>query len=142
MAVIDAQNNGSPTTFAVLARALEIPWLAVFDGDDAGRKYVNAIRRRGFSDDEVSRRCRTHAAGDLEAQLVADGLGPVLREILTELNVRGAHELGDDALPELLRADKTTSAAALAARIRADPDAAQQAPAAFREAVGDLRGLR
>lgn len=90
----------------------------------------------------MSRRCRTHSDGDLEAQLVADGLGAVLREILTELSVRGAHELGDDALPELLRADKTTNAAALAARIRANPDVAQKGPAAFREAVGDLRGLR
>ena len=36
VAVIDAQNNGSPAIFAALARALSIPWLAVFDGDQAG----------------------------------------------------------------------------------------------------------
>ena len=141
VAVIDAQNNGNPTTFAALARALAIPWLAVFDGDDAGRDYVDGIRRRGFSDVEVSRRCRTHSAGDLETQLVANGLGPVLREILIGLNVPGAHELGDDALPALLRADKTTCAAALAARIRADTEVAQRAPPAFRNAILDLRSL-
>ena len=48
VSVIDAQNNGNPDTFAVLARALEIPWLAVFDGDDAGKRYVTAIAKRGF----------------------------------------------------------------------------------------------
>lgn len=37
VAVIDAQNNGNPVTFAALARALAIPWLAVFDGDDQGQ---------------------------------------------------------------------------------------------------------
>jgi putative ATP-dependent endonuclease of OLD family len=36
VAVIDAMNNGNPATFAVMARALAIPWLAVFDGDQAG----------------------------------------------------------------------------------------------------------
>ncbi len=142
VAVIDAQNNGNPTTFAALARALAIPWLAVFDGDDAGRGYVEGIRKRGFSDDAVSHRCRTHSAGDLEAQLVTDGLGPVLREILTELDVSGARALADEALPERLRADKTACAAALAAQMRADPDLAQRAPAAFRDAIGDLRSLQ
>ena len=42
VSVIDAQNNGNPDTFAALARALAIPWLAVFDGDAAGR----GLRRR------------------------------------------------------------------------------------------------
>ena len=139
VAVIDAQNNGNPTTFAALARALAIPWLAVFDGDNAGREYVEGIRRRGFRDEEVSHRCRIHSAGDLEAQLVADGLGP---EILTESNVPGARELGADELAPLLRAHKTTYATALAARIRADADVAQRAPAAFRDAIRGLRSLR
>ena len=82
VSVVDAQNNGSPATFAALARALGIPWLAVFDGDDAGQEFVRAIANRGFSAEELNHRCRTHAAGDLEAQLVADGLGPELREML------------------------------------------------------------
>ena len=142
VAVIDAQNNGNPTTFAALARAFAIPWLAVFDGDNAGRGYVEGIRRRGFRDDEVSRRCRTHSAGDLEAQLVTDGHGPVLREILTELDVQGARQIGDVALPALLRANKTTCAAALAARIYTDTDLARRAPAAFRNAIRDLRSLQ
>ena len=141
VAVIDAQNNGNPATFAALARALAIPWLAVFDGDNAGRKFVEAIRRRGFNDDDIARRCQRHSAGDLEAQLVADGLGPVLRDILTGMNVQGAQTLADDALAEHLRGDKIACAAALAARVQADPNLAQRTLAAFRNAIGGLRGL-
>ena len=141
VAVIDAQNNGTPATFAALARALAIPWLAVFDGDDAGHRYVQRIRSRGLADGDVARRCRTHSAGDLETQLVADGLGPELREILGEMNIAGAQDLTDESLPERLKADKTASAAALAARFRADPDLAQRALPAFRDAIDDLRSL-
>ena len=140
VSVIDAQNNGNPATFAALARALDIPWLAVFDGDNAGKDYVEAIAKRGFSDAEraeLTGRCQT----DLEAQLVSDGLGPELREILAGLGVAGAQALVDEALPERLRADKTGFAAVLAARIRAVPDLAQRAPAAFRTAINELRGL-
>lgn len=72
---------------------------------------------------------------------MADGLGPELRDILAEMNVSGAQDLTDEALPERLRADKTASAAALAARFRADPDLAQRALPAFRDAIDDLRSL-
>ncbi len=141
VSVIDAQNNGNPATFAALARALDIPWLAVFDGDDAGRGYVEDIRRRGFDDTDVETRCRTHPDGDLEAQIVADGLGRVLRDILTELNVSHARTLPDKDLPEQLRFKKTAYAAALAARVRTDPNLAQRTPAAFRAAIEQLRRL-
>ena len=47
----------------------------------------------------------------------------------------------DEALTERLRADKTDFAAVLAARIRAAPDLAQRAPAAFRTTINELRGL-
>ena len=141
VAVIDAQNNGSPDTFAALARALGIPWLAVFDGDDEGEKYIRSIRNRGFSEEDVDQRCRRHQAGDLEAQFVADRLGPDLREILAELGVRSADELSDEALAQRLRGHKTACAAALATRLRADPDIVQRAPAAFRWAVEQLREL-
>ena len=59
VSVIDAQNNGNPATFAALARALDIPWLAVFDGDTAGQGFVQAIENRGFDTAELTERCRT-----------------------------------------------------------------------------------
>ena len=145
VSVIDAQNNGNPATFAALARALDIPWLAVFDGDCAGNRYVKAIAKRGFSDAEqaeLAGRCRTHAAGDLEAQLVADGLGPELREILTELGVEHGADLTDNQLLEQMKSDsrKVRCAALLAVRFRDDPDVALRAPEAFRTAIEQLRG--
>lgn len=141
VAVIDAQNNGNPATFAALARALTIPWLAVFDGDDAGRRYVQAIRGRGFADAELDERCRTHPDGDLEAQLVADGLGPELRGILSELGVHEARNLTEELLVQPLKENKTAYAVALATRLHTDPDLARRAPAAFRETIDELRGL-
>ena len=141
VSVIDAQNNGNPATFAALARALGIPWLAVFDGDDAGQRFVRAIANRSFSAEEINRRCRTHAAGDLEAQLVADGLGPELREVLAALSIQDAHELNDEALVRRLRDDKTAYAAGFAARVHQDADLAQRVPEAFRAAIEQLRGL-
>ena len=65
----------------------------------------------------------------------------MLREVLTALNVPRAQEVSDEALLELLRANKTTCAAAFAARIGGNTDLAQRAPAAFRTAIHDLRSL-
>ena len=142
VSLIDAQNNGNPDTFAVLARALGIPWLAVFDGDDAGRKYVQAIGARGFSNNELTKRCGTHQAGDLEAQLVADGLGTELSEILEELGFQDAPSLNSEALVSRLRDNKTAYAAKLSARLYAEPELAQGAPPAFRTAINQLPELR
>lgn len=76
VSVIDVQNNGRADTFAVLARALGISWHAVFDDEKEGRKYINSIRGRGFEESEIKLRCDTHPAGDLEKQVLTDGLGP------------------------------------------------------------------
>ena len=141
VSVIDAQNNGNPATFAALARALDIPWLAVFDGDEAGKGYIQGIGKRGFPKDELAKRCRRHPDGDLEAQLVADGLGPELQQVLAALGVHDAHELDENGIVNLLRKDKTAYAAELAARIRGDTSLAQRAPEAFRAAIRQLPGL-
>ena len=141
VSVIDAQNNGHPATFAALARALEIPWLAVFDGDGAGKEFVKAIKKRGFSDDELARRCRTHQAGDLESQLLSDGLGAELRAILLDLGVAHAVELEDDQAATALRNQKTACAAALSKRLRTNADLAQRTLPMFRWAITQLFGL-
>ena len=142
VSVIDAQNNGNPATFAALARALDIPWLAVFDGDQAGLNYVKAILNRGFPEAEVAHRCGTHDAGDLEAQLLADGLGPELRAALAAVGVSNTQRLGEDALlSELRDGKKIACAAELSTRFRADTALAQRGPTAFRDAIGRLRSL-
>ena len=141
VSVIDAQNNGSPVTFAVLARALDIPWLAVFDGDCAGKRYCEAIAKRKFTYDEVNHRCRTHPDGDLEAQLVADGLGTELREIMATLTGDETTNLTEQALLNWLRGHKTDYAVILADRLRDGSTLVQHAPASFRAAIEQLRGL-
>ena len=141
VSVIDAQNNGNPATFAALARALDIPWLAVFDGDEAGQRLRQAIADRGFDGVELDQRCRTHTAGDLEAQLVTDELGPELRDVLAALDVQDANELSDDNLSARLRDNKTAYAAEFAARVRHDTNLARRAPEAFRTSIMQLRGL-
>ena len=141
VSVIDAQNNGNPATFAALARALDIPWLAVFDGDDKGRGYVKTIAKRGLSDEELAKRCQTHPAGDLEAQLLSDGLGPELREILAELSIPDAMEFDEKKLATALRNEKTAYAAVLSRRFRIDSNLAQRALRSFRTAIEQLPGL-
>ena len=142
VSIIDVQNNGSPDLFAALARALDIPWVAVFDGDAAGRGYVHQLLKRGFSNAELQRRCHLHPDGDLEAQLVVDGLGPELAEILQGLGVKGAAGFDDAILAERLRSKKTAYAAALADRFRASPRTARRGPEAFRKAIGMLAQLK
>jgi putative ATP-dependent endonuclease of OLD family len=87
VSVIDSVNNGNPATFAVLARALSIPWIAVFDGDPAGVGYCDSIGDRHFDQAVVNQRCRRLSAGNLEQQLLADGLEDELKAILTSLPV-------------------------------------------------------
>ena len=142
VSVVDAKNNGNPATLAAFARALGIPWLAVFDGDDAGREYLRDIRKRGFSSESVDERCRLHEHGDLESQLVVDGVGPELREILVELDVRNAADLTDQELSGALRQHKTKYAAALAGRLETNKRLAQRLAPAFRWMVGRSRNLR
>jgi putative ATP-dependent endonuclease of OLD family len=141
VAVIDAQNNGNPAIFAALARALSIPWLAVFDGDDAGRGYCQSIAARDFDAALVAARCRTHAAADIEAQMIADGIHTELRTALTQAGVAAAATADAAALLDLLRNHKTGYAAALVDMMRGNAALAGRMPQAFRDSIADLRGL-
>ena len=137
--LIDAQNNGSPAAFAALARALGIPWLAVFDGDRAGREFQRSILSRGFDADEVRRRCRMHEAGNLEQQLVRD-LGDELESVVK--GVGGDPSLQRDELARSLHDDaQPRLAALLAKRVRSDACFVQYLPEAFKTAINDLREL-
>ena len=141
VSVIDAQNNGNPATFAALTRALDIPWLAVFDGDKEGRDCIQRIGKRGFDASELQERCHTHQAGDIEEQLVADGLGPELRETLETIGIPNARGMNDKELVAALRKRKNEYAWEIAIRIRSDPRLAHRLPITFRDAIKSLRGL-
>ena len=141
VSVIDFQNCGNPECFAVLARALGYPWLIVVDGDSAGRSYLAAVGRRGFSVPEMARRGFVLPAGYMEQQLVADGLQSELKDILTELGVPGAAALGDAQLIEALEREKSSYAALLGRQCASDPALAQRMPEVIRLAIQSLRGL-
>jgi putative ATP-dependent endonuclease of OLD family len=141
VAVIDAQNNGNPVLFAVLARALGIPWLGVFDGDAAGHAYVTRIGARDFVAAEVNQRCRCLAVGNLEAQLLADGWEGELRGILQKLGQNDALNIDNATLEARLSDAKTAYAAELGGIIAANPALGAKMPEVFREAIAALRGL-
>jgi putative ATP-dependent endonuclease of OLD family len=141
VSVIDAMNNGNPATFAALARALGIPWLAVLDGDPAGQRYVQAITARRFDAAFVAQRCNTLPAGKLEQQLLADGMDQLLRAVLQDLGHADAQTVDRATLERKLENCKTDYAAKLAERIAADPPLALRILQPFREAILELRGL-
>lgn len=141
VAVIDFQNCGNPEAFAVLARALHYPWLIVVDGDAAGRGYLAKIERRNFPAAEMTRRSFVLPAGYVEQQLVADGLQPELKAILTSLGNAGAAALDDAALIATLKDDKSGYAAILGRQCAENPALAQRMPEPFRLAIQSLRGL-
>lgn len=141
VAVIDFQNNGSPEIFAVLARALGYPWLAVVDGDPAGHDYIARIRAKYFSAEEIAQRTSYLPAGFLEEQLVADGLQTELKGILVSFGNVGAIGFDDATLIAALENDKSGYAAVLAKQCAENPALAQRMPAPFRNAILALRGL-
>jgi putative ATP-dependent endonuclease of OLD family len=106
-AVIDAQNNGNPAIFAVLARALGIPWIAVFDGNAAGKKFVTQIAKRAFEKAEVLRRCHCLPGGNLEAQLLHDGFEPELRDVQLKLGYPDALTVNRTVIEQRLDKHKT-----------------------------------
>jgi putative ATP-dependent endonuclease of OLD family len=139
VAVIDAVNNGNPAVFAALARALQIPWVALLDGDTAGLGYVSSIASRDFDPTVVAERCRVLSAGTLEQQLLADGLEPELRAIASTWQNTAAMTLPQ--LRKCLEHHKIGVAAALADRIAADAAFAARMPQVFRDGIFALRGF-
>jgi putative ATP-dependent endonuclease of the OLD family len=141
VAVIDFQNNGNPSCFAALARALGYPWLIFVDGDDAGKKYLETLESRDFSPAEVSDRGFIMPAGDIEAQLVADGLQDVLKEILQTLSIKDVPTMTDPQLIEALRSNKTSYSPILAQKCAADNALSLRMPEQLRSAIQKLKGL-
>ncbi|WP_169054343.1 AAA family ATPase [Nitratireductor sp. XY-223] len=141
VSLIDAMNNGNPATFAALARAFGIPWCAVFDGDQAGNQYIQSIKDRDFDDAYVDQRCAVHPNGDLEGQLLADGLEPELRTALNNTGQADAMTIDRPTLELRLGNSKVHYAAELAAMLRGNPELAARMPQTFRDAIGGLRGL-
>lgn len=141
VSLIDSMNNGNPKLFTALAQALGIPWLVVLDGDDAGKKRIREIKSRIGVPDLVEKRCRTHPAGNLEQQLLSDGLEIALRCALKNAGHNDAQDISLDDLEKRLKNHKTDYAAELALMLRDNLALASRMPEAFRGAITDLRSL-
>ena len=142
ISIIDTKNNGSPSTFASLARALSIPWLALFDGDDAGEGYIVEIEKRDFDKAEITNRCTLLPAGDMEEQLVNDGLEPTLRDVLARLGEHDTKTMPTTDLIEKLRKHKTEYTIEICEDLRNSPALLTKVPAVVKDTVDRLRGLQ
>ena len=141
VSLIDSMNNGDPKLFTVLAQALGIPWLAVLDGDAAGKQRIQKIKSRTIDSDLAEERCRTHSAGNLEEQLLSDGLESELRDALLNAGHEDAEDIDSENLKKRLENNKTDYAAELVLMLRGNPALASRMPEAFRDAIKDLGSL-
>lgn len=141
VAVIDFANNGNCGMFTALARALGFPWTMVVDGDMAGNQYIASVQSRNFSPAQVAQLTHQIAGQTLEHQLIADGLQPELKAILTAQGVPSVAAMDDAGLIATLAGDKCSYAAELAAQCAASLPLTQRMPLAIREAIETLRGL-
>lgn len=142
VSVIDCKNNGNPTHFAVIARALGIPWLAIFDNDSAGRDYMSSLGKAGFTQAQLDARCALHAHGDVETQLFRQGGEALMREVGAAIGVRDAAIASEaDLLANIKAKKKVESAVQICARLANNPALLPMMPQAFTDAVRKMRGL-
>ena len=88
----------------------------VSDNAAAGRQSVDETAVRRLKAEESNQRRRSRMARELEAQPVADGLGPELRKALVTPGIQDARDLDAKGLVARLRANETGFAAEFAAR--------------------------
>ncbi len=139
IALIDTVNNGNPAAFAALARAFNIPWMAVLDGDNAGQTYKASLVKKGFTQIEADTQCLLLDAGYLEQQLLADGIEKEIRSILKNIGNNDADTCDQVALLKLMEANKTDYAAALAFEVRQNQSLASRILEKVRLAITALQ---
>jgi len=130
VAVIDFQNNGNASIYPSLATAFGIPWRMVTDGDAESVKFRTQLLERGFSDGEISAHVSTLSQPNtLEHQLIADGHGVLLRELLIARGVKATDIASDTELLTKLQARKTEYIHDLAGQVIYNRSLAEQMPA-------------
>ncbi len=144
VSVIDFQNNGSPGAFVGLARAFEIPWNMVCDNDNAGKTFVDQIKNRGVSDEEISELVQLfpEEGMDLELFLVKNGFIEEYKLILHErdisLNINEGEDGFEDEIASVIREHKTEFIIALINKLRSSNADVSRVPALFRKAIQDI----
>ena len=136
IAVIDFMNNGNAVIYPALATSFAIPWSMVVDGDKKGESFREELRKRGFSIAEINEHFQTlPSPNNLEAQLIADGHEPLLREILAEATNRSALTCPEAEFLKRLGNEKVECISRLALRVERDPELARRMPSALVDLV-------
>jgi putative ATP-dependent endonuclease of OLD family len=104
ISVIDFQNNGSPSAFVALARTFEIPWVMTCDSDAGGKKFIEAVKNRGVSDQEIADLIHPLPPDgtDLERFLTINGFRAEYAQIMQNNNIQLTKQPGDNGYDEEL----------------------------------------
>ncbi|HUY35463.1 MAG TPA: AAA family ATPase [Pirellulales bacterium] len=142
--VVDFQNNGSPQAFVALARIFEIPWLLVCDHDDAGLKFVAAVKKLGVPAAEAAELLRPlpQRGDDLELFLVENGFVDDFKAILAAKGVTLATNPGDPShaaeVADRVRDRKKEYGTELIRHLRGTDADAARIPGFFAKAIHDI----
>ena len=142
--VIDFQNNGSPGAFVGLARAFEIPWIMIFDNDDAGKDFTKQVKNRGLTDEELNELVRPlpEDGMDLELFLVKNGFIQEYLQILAGRNIALTKKKGEDGFEDEMASkiggDKTGYTIALIEKLRATGMDKSRVPQFLDTAIKDI----
>ncbi len=142
VSIIDFQNNGSPGAFVGLAETYEIPWLMFCDGDHAGRNYVEQVRKKGLTDEQVSDLTRLLPETDLEMFLVMNGFMPEYLRLLGKRSINPEKNEGETGFEEevarLLRKNKRDYAHELIEELRKTDADSSRIPPFIKKAIYDI----
>jgi putative ATP-dependent endonuclease of the OLD family len=124
ISVIDFKNNGSAGAFVSLARAFQIPWVMLCDNDDAGKGYVEEVRKKGV--DQAALKEMVYILPedgmDLELYLTKNGFDQNYLQILQDSGKTISTKAGDpgyfNEIAERVRERKTENVIALIQKMR------------------------
>jgi putative ATP-dependent endonuclease of OLD family len=144
ISIIDFKNNGSAGSFVALARAFHIPWVMFCDNDQAGKGYVEEVKKRGFDDGEISEKIRLlpEDGMDLELFLTKNGFERQYEQILRENGKPLTKKTGEDGFMEEIacrvREKKTEYALALIQKMKHLHMDEKNVPALISELINDI----
>ncbi|MDH4187912.1 MAG: AAA family ATPase, partial [Nitrospira sp.] len=144
VAVIDFQNNGSPSAFVGLARAFGIPWLMICDNDSEGKKFIKQVKDRGLTSKQLGELVRPLPGNDmkLEEFLVNSGFASDFGKIIEEQGVSLTTKDGEAGFEQevisRIGAHKTRYIISLIERLRAEGTDGSRVPRFLGTAINDV----
>jgi putative ATP-dependent endonuclease of OLD family len=144
ISLIDFQNNGSAGIFPVVARIFEIPWVMICDTDQAGLGYIENLRDRGFSEEEIADRAFNYPEKDtdIELFLINNGFEPEYLELFKRKGVKVENDPGDEDLKNeiagILRGDKIEYMRALINLLKEREMDASRIPEFFKNSINKI----